>query len=109
MVLNVVGSSPTLHPNGKQAEIPDTQRVSAFSFWQKIATSGFPRPQVSGNVYPMFTPNFNRLLMITFKATIKKEKKRSDGTWLVLIRVTMGRKSAYIPTSMSVSRKEVTA
>ena len=57
----------------------------------------------------MFTPNFNRLLMITFKATIKKEKKRSDGTWLVLIRVTMGRKSAYIPTSMFVSRKEVTA
>ena len=47
--------------------------------------------------------------MVTFKATVKKEKMRKDKTWKVLIRVTHGNRSGYIPTSMYVSRKEMTA
>ena len=47
--------------------------------------------------------------MITFKATIKKDKIRRDKTWLVLIRVTLNKKTAYIPTSMYVTKKGLTA
>lgn len=47
--------------------------------------------------------------MITFKATFKKDKLRSDKTWQVLIRVTHDKRTAYLPTTMYVSKKEVTA
>lgn len=47
--------------------------------------------------------------MITFKATVKKDKMRADKTWLVLIRVTLNKKTAYIPTSMCVAKKGLTA
>lgn len=47
--------------------------------------------------------------MATVKATIKKNEKRSDGTWNVLIRITHGRKSAYIRTSLFVEKKDLTA
>lgn len=47
--------------------------------------------------------------MATVKATIKKNEKRSDGTWNVLVRITHGRKSAYIRTSLYVEKKDLTA
>lgn len=46
--------------------------------------------------------------MITFKATIKKDKLRADKTWNVIIRVIHKRKIRYIPTSMYVTKKDVT-
>ena len=47
--------------------------------------------------------------MSTLKVTIRKNEKRSDGTWNVLIRVTHNRRSAYIRTSMFVEKKDLTA
>lgn len=47
--------------------------------------------------------------MITFKAVIKKGNKRSDGTWNVVIRFTYNGKVRYIPTTMCVEKKDITA
>lgn len=47
--------------------------------------------------------------MATFKATIKKDKQRSDKTWNVLIRFTHERKMRYISTTMYVTKKDLTA
>ena len=47
--------------------------------------------------------------MITFKPTIFKERMRQDKTWTVFIRITYQRKIRYIRTSMSVSKKDLTA
>lgn len=47
--------------------------------------------------------------MATFKATIKKDKQRSDKTWNVLIRFTNERKVRYISTTMYVTKKDLTA
>ena len=48
-------------------------------------------------------------VMATFKATIKKDKQRSDKTWNVLIRFTHERKVRYISTTMYVTKKDLTA
>ena len=48
-------------------------------------------------------------VMATFKATIKKDKQRSDKTWNVLIRFTNERKVRYISTTMYVTKKDLTA
>lgn len=47
--------------------------------------------------------------MATFKATIFKDRQREDKTWSVFIRFTHERKVRYLPTSISVSRKDLTA
>lgn len=47
--------------------------------------------------------------MATFKATIKKDKMRTDKTWNVLIRFTHNKKVAYISTTMYVTKKDMTA
>lgn len=47
--------------------------------------------------------------MATFKATIKKDKQRSDKTWNVLIRFTHERKVRYISTTMYVTKKDLTS
>ena len=47
--------------------------------------------------------------MATFKALIKKGNKRSDGTWNVVIRFTHNSKVRFIPTTMYVTRKDITA
>lgn len=46
--------------------------------------------------------------MATFKTTIKKEKKRADGTWNVLIRFTHKRKIHYFSTTMYVTKADIT-
>ena len=48
-------------------------------------------------------------IMITFKLTIRKEKMKADKTWTVFIQVLYKRKRKYLPTSMSVSKKDLTA
>lgn len=47
--------------------------------------------------------------MATFKALIKKGNKRSDGTWNVVIRFTHNSKVRFIPTTMYVTKKDITA
>lgn len=47
--------------------------------------------------------------MATFKTMIKKGNKRADGTWNVVIRFTHDTKVRFIPTSMYVSKKDITA
>lgn len=47
--------------------------------------------------------------MATFKATIFKDRQRSDKTWNVVIRFTHSRKVRYIPTTMYVTKKDITA
>lgn len=47
--------------------------------------------------------------MATVKATIKKNEKRIDGTWNVVIRITHNRKSYYMRTSMFVEKKDLTS
>ncbi len=47
--------------------------------------------------------------MPTFKALVRKSKMRSDKTWNVVIRFTHARKTRFIPTSMYVSKKDLTA
>ena len=47
--------------------------------------------------------------MATFKAIIKKGNKRADGTWNVVIRFTHNSKVRFIPTTMYVTKKDITA
>ena len=47
--------------------------------------------------------------MATFKALIKKGNIRSDKTWNVVIRFTHEAKVRFIPTTMYVSKKDITA
>ena len=47
--------------------------------------------------------------MATFKALIKKGNKRSDGTWNVVIRFTHNSKVRFIPTTMYINKKDITA
>ena len=47
--------------------------------------------------------------MATFKAVIKRGNKRADGTWNVVIRFTHETKVRFIPTTMYVTRKDITA
>lgn len=47
--------------------------------------------------------------MATFKALIKKGNKRADGTWNVVIRFTHSSKVRFIPTTMYVTKKDITA
>ena len=47
--------------------------------------------------------------MATFKALIKRGNKRADGTWNVVIRFTHNSKVRFIPTTMYVTRKDITA
>ena len=47
--------------------------------------------------------------MATFKAVIKKDKKREDNTWNVMIRFTHNRKVRYISTTMYVTKKDLTS
>lgn len=47
--------------------------------------------------------------MITFKLCIRKDHQKEDKSWLVYIRVTYLRKVRYIPTSMFVTKKDLTA
>lgn len=47
--------------------------------------------------------------MATFKALIKKGNKRADGTWNVVIRFTHNAKVRFIPTTMYVTKKDITA
>lgn len=46
--------------------------------------------------------------MATFKAIIKKGNKRSNGTWNVVIRFTHETKVRFIPTTMYVTKKDIT-
>ena len=47
--------------------------------------------------------------MATLKAVIKKGNKRADGTWNVVIRFTHEGKVRFIPTTMFVTKKDITA
>lgn len=47
--------------------------------------------------------------MATFKATILKNNIRTDKTWNVVIRFTHNRKSRYLPTTIYVSKKDLTS
>lgn len=47
--------------------------------------------------------------MATFKAIIKKGNKRSDGTWNVVVRFTHEGKVRFIPTTMFITKKDITA
>ena len=47
--------------------------------------------------------------MATFKAVIKRGNKRADGTWNVIIRFTHDAKVRFIPTTMYVTKKDITA
>ena len=47
--------------------------------------------------------------MATPKAVIKKGNKRADGTWNVVIRFTHNSKVRFIPTTMYVTKKDITA
>ena len=47
--------------------------------------------------------------MATLKAVIKKGNKRADGTWNVVVRFTHEGKVRFIPTTMFVTKKDITA
>ena len=47
--------------------------------------------------------------MATFKAVVKKGNKRADGTWNVVIRFTHSTKVRYIPTTMYVTKQDMTS
>lgn len=47
--------------------------------------------------------------MATFKPTIFKDRMRSDRTWSVHIRFTHDNKTRYIPTTMYITKKDITA
>lgn len=47
--------------------------------------------------------------MATFKAMIKKGNKKADGTWNVVIRFTHKIKVRFIPTTIYITKKDITA
>lgn len=47
--------------------------------------------------------------MATFKAMIKKGNKKADGTWNVVIRFTHKTKVRFIPTTLYITKKDITA
>ncbi len=47
--------------------------------------------------------------MATFKYMVRKDKMRSDGTWNVVIRMTHERAVKYLPTSMYVTKADLTS
>ena len=47
--------------------------------------------------------------MATLKAIIRKDDKKSDGTWNVKIRITHNRKVKELPTSMYVTKVDITS
>ena len=47
--------------------------------------------------------------MATFKAMIKKGNKKADGTWNVVIRFTHKTKVRFIPTTIYITKKDITA
>ncbi len=47
--------------------------------------------------------------MATFKPTIFKDRMRSDRTWSVHIRFTHNNKTRYIPTTMYITKKDITS
>ena len=47
--------------------------------------------------------------MATFKAMIKKGNKKADGTWNVVIRFTHKAKVRFIPTTIYITKKDITA
>ena len=47
--------------------------------------------------------------MATFKPTIFKNRMRNDKTWSVHIRFTHNNKTRYIPTTMYIAKKDITA
>ena len=46
--------------------------------------------------------------MITFKPTVFKHRKRRDGTFPVSIRITFGRQSRYLPTTITATAADLT-
>lgn len=46
-------------------------------------------------------------MSVTFKASIKKNEQRKDGTWQVKIRLTKDRKISWIPTNFYVSKAQI--
>ena len=46
--------------------------------------------------------------MVSFKAVIRAQRRRPDGTYNVQIRITHNRKSIYIPTTLSVTASDLT-
>ena len=51
---------------------------------------------------------FETTLMATLKTTIRKNEKRTDGSWNVFIRITHNRKSAYLRTALFVKKNDLT-
>lgn len=47
--------------------------------------------------------------MATFKAMIKRGNKKADGTWNVVIRFTHKTKVRFIPTTIYITKKDITA
>ena len=47
--------------------------------------------------------------MATFKYMVRKGKMRADGTWNVVIRMTHERAVRYLPTSMYVTKADLTS
>lgn len=47
--------------------------------------------------------------MATFKPTIFKDRQRADGTWKVFIRFNHENKTRYMPTTMYVTKKDLSA
>ena len=46
--------------------------------------------------------------MITFKLMVRKEKMKADKTWTVYVQMIYRRKRMFLPTAMSVSKKDLT-
>lgn len=46
--------------------------------------------------------------MITFKLMVRKEKMKADKTWTVYVQMIYKRKRIFLPTAMSVSKKDLT-
>lgn len=68
----------------------------------------FEKQNLSCSFATSFQLFYHFLHMATIKTLIRKQEKRADGTWNVLVRITHNRKSAYIRTSLFVEKKDIT-
>ena len=109
VVLNVVGSNPTSHPE----EFLDNQTIiEDFSFYTTFYYSRNRQKSLKIRListhlimvcFPIVSLKTNRNIL-TIRVEVRKEEKRKDGTFKVRIRITQNRKiKRFLHTKISIT------
>ena len=109
MVLNVVGSNPTSHPEeilDNQTIIEDSLFYTTF-YYSRNRQKSLKIRLISTHLimvcFPIVSLKTNRNIL-TIRVEVRKEEKRKDGTFKVRIRITQNRKiKRFLHTKISIT------